>query len=58
MKPNKETLKDELAKLDGSPPHNKPSNPLVNDGYYLRALENKYGMTLEEMREFVADKVL
>lgn len=51
--PKFKNLKDDLDKLDGNPPHNKPSNPCINDGYYARSLEEKYGMTIEDMRKIV-----
>lgn len=43
-------LEDDLARLDGLFPYDKPENPCRNDGYYAVSLEKKYGRTLEELR--------
>ena len=47
------TLKDDLAKLDGLPPHDTPSNTCWNDSYYAKSLEKKYNKTLAELRQLI-----
>lgn len=46
-------IRDDLAKLDGLPPYNVPSNPCYGDGYFALSLERKYGASLDELRKAV-----
>lgn len=38
----RETARDELAMLDGMPPHNVPWNICYGDGYFASSLLRKY----------------
>lgn len=42
-------LHDDLAKLKGWPPHDKPNNICWNDSYYGMSLEKKYGKSIDEL---------
>lgn len=42
---------DDLRKLFGLPPYDKPGNHCWGDGYYSRSLEKKYGKTIEELEK-------
>lgn len=44
-------LTDDLAKLDGLPPHDGPSNPCLGDGYFMVSIQRKYGKPIEALRE-------
>ena len=48
-----EKIKDNLAMLDGDPPHNTWTNIYYDDGYFARSLEKKYGKTIAELRKLV-----
>ncbi len=48
---NKAELHDDLAKLMGWAPHNKPNNILYGDYVYAHSLEKKYGKTIDELRK-------
>lgn len=50
---DKARLRVALKKLDGLSPYNVPSNQVINDGYYARAIEQMYGAPLEELRKLV-----
>lgn len=43
-------LRDDLAKLDGEPPYDGPSNICRGDPYFVCALEQKYGHHLGYLR--------
>lgn len=46
-------IRDDLAKLDGKPPYNTPSNYCWGDGYFASSLEQKYGAPIETLRRLV-----
>lgn len=50
--PESEVRRD-LAKLDGDPPYDTPSNIVRSDPYFARSLEKKYGMDIQELRKAV-----
>lgn len=47
------TLRDDLARFDGTPPYDTPGNPCYLDGYYAKSLEKKYGKPLSTLRALV-----
>jgi hypothetical protein len=51
--PDRKILRDELAKLNGWPPHDEPSNICRGDAYYGKSLEEKYGKTIAELERFL-----
>lgn len=46
-------IRDDLAKLNGEPPYNTPSNICWNDAYFGKSLERKYGATIDELQRIV-----
>lgn len=53
MKPHEiRELRDMLARLDGAPPYNVPSNIVMADPYYARSIEKKFGnLKIEDLRK-------
>ena len=45
------TARDELAMLNGTPPHDHESNICYGDGYFANSLIRKYGMSIEELEK-------
>ena len=50
---NKSQARDELKKLYGLPPYDRPGNICQGDGYFSASLRSKYGMSLEELGRLV-----
>lgn len=46
-------IKDALAKLDGSPPYDNPSNFCWNDSYYMKDIERRFNMSIDDMRNLI-----
>jgi|GEM_PF-2889499 len=44
---------DALARLDGLPPYDGPSNICRNDGYYAQSIEQTFGMSIVDLRKSV-----
>lgn len=47
----KREVRKTLDKVYGRPPHNVPSNLCYGDGYVVRSLEKKYGMSEEQLKK-------
>jgi hypothetical protein len=46
-----ESLKDDLSKLFGLPPYDKPNNICRDDAYYAKSLEEKWGKSIKELKK-------
>lgn len=48
-----EAARIDLAKLDGAPPYDSPTNVVRGDGYFASSLAKKYGMSISDLRRAV-----
>jgi len=44
-------LQDQLAKLDGDPPHDHSGNVVRGDGIFAKSIEREFGAPIEELRK-------
>lgn len=52
----KRTMEDDLARFDGLPPYDDPSNTSRGDGYFQKDMEKRYKMSIDKIRAKVTSK--
>ena len=51
-------LRNEIAKFDGDPPFNTIYNICIHDVYYLQEIENRYDMSLSDLRKLLRQQLI